>query len=206
MIEYDKTLPREDERLLRERACELGEHTECWMLAQWHARGSHGYTKDHAQYKVLMAESNRLEALAEERWTEVRRAIQQDALNRLKQARNAWATSKEAKGSTYCMSHSTGKKAWVRGTIAGDETNDWQGCRRANGETDCEPGRGPAPAPMEQLFDTCADILQSSPATFEFGFSARSDGALLSCYIHAEGQPELGKSVGTSRVYFGECS
>lgn len=205
IIEYDKSLPRDEERQLRERACELGLHTECWMLAQWHARGSHGYKRDHEQYKVLMAESTRLEAVSEARWTEVRRAIQQDGLNRLRQAREQWAATVAAQGSTYCVQHSTAKKTWVLGTIDGDKATDWQGCQLTNGKRDCVAGRGPAPSPMEQLFDACEQVLQAPPEKFEYGFHAHPNGALGGCYIHAEGYPELGKSLSTSKVEFGGC-
>jgi TPR repeat protein len=205
IYEYDKSLPSEEERPLRERACELGEHTECWMLAQWHARGSHGYTRDHDQYKVLMAESARLEAASEARWTVVRRSIQQDALNRLEQARTRWANTLNTEGPAYCIQHSTPNKSWVIGTIEAGQAIDWRGCQWTNKEKECVSKRGPAPTPMKAMFDACEQVLQASPERFEYGLITRPDGALLSCYVHAEGYPELGQSVSTSKADFGTC-
>ena len=205
IVAHQTELPKADERLLRERGCDLGESTECWKLAQWHARGSHGYARDHEQYKVLMAETERLDKVAEQRWTEVRRAIQQDALNRLGQARQTWIATRDAKGRTYCMHHSTGRNQWVEGTIDGDKVVSWKGCQRVDNDNSCETRRGAPPSSMEALFDRCERILNASPATYEFGFRARPDGSLGHCYTHAEGSEIRGESVSTSRIGWGAC-
>ena len=205
IIAYDDALPDADERLLRERGCALGEHTECWKLAKWHASGSHGYERDHGQYKVMMAESDRLEAVSENRWTEVRREIQQDALVRLDEARTLWATTLASNGSVYCMNHSTGRRQWVEGTLNGSTVVGWKGCKRTENGPSCVAGQGPAPQTMEVLFDQCARVLSASPATFEFGFGARPNGALSHCYSHAEGSEIRGQSVSTSNIHFGAC-
>jgi hypothetical protein len=205
VVKNNASFPESEERALRERGCDLGESTECWKLAQWHARGSHGYTRDHAQYKVLMAETERLDKVAEQRWTKVREGIQRDALNRLAQARKTWAETRSAMGPVYCVNHSTGRKKWVEGTIDGTQAVDWKACQRTDAEPSCVSGQGPAPSSMEALFDRCEGILKGSPAVFEFGFRARPNGGLSHCYNHAEGREVRGESVSTTAMRFGAC-
>lgn len=206
LSEHNPSLPGADETSLTERGCDLGESTECWAIAQWHAKGSHGYERNHDKYKEVMKEVERLDKEGEKRWTQVRAGIQKDALERLGSARISWAATEAEQGPTYCIHHSTSRRGWVQGTIEGGVAKDWEGCKIEEGKRDCEAKRGSAPKTMEQMFDSCTKILNSSPAKFEFGFHARPDGALLSCYTHAEGCSEnCGRSLSISKVVLGGC-
>ena len=206
LSEFKPSLPGADETWLRERGCELGESSECWSVAQWHAKGTHGYTRDHSKYKEVMKEVERLDREGDKRWTRVRADIQKDALERLSTARTAWNETLTEQGNTYCIQHSTGRSAWVRGTIEKGTPDGWEGCTFKSGKTSCEANRGAAPKTMEQIFDSCEAILNSSPAKFEFGFHARPDGVLLSCYRHAENcSKDCGRSLSVSKVLPGEC-
>lgn len=217
MVEQAKPLglqvSAQDERWLREKACELGVASECWMVAQWHARGSHGYARNHAKYEEVMAHYEALQKAEKAQRTKVRAEKQQDALARMKKARKAWAATLKDKGPSYCVQHSTGraswasnKRSWVRGTIEGDGAKSWTGCVNDHGKQRCEAKKGPAPKPMEQLFSECKKVLELPPSKWEYGFKARPDGALVYCYANEVGcADDCGKNVSTSMVAFGVC-
>tara|TARA_Y100001968_G_scaffold130427_1_gene119057 strand:- start:121 stop:1233 length:1113 start_codon:yes stop_codon:yes gene_type:complete len=206
LAQHDPSLPGADETGLRQRGCELGEASECWMVAKWHAEGSHGYERDHGKYKELMVQVERLEQEQKKRWTRVRTEIQKDAFARLETARAAWRETRQQQGPDYCIQHATGRRAWVVGSVADGAVRDWEACRFNDGVTTCQPQGGPAPQTMEQLFDACSSILEASPVKFEFGFHARRDGALLSCYTHAEDcSNDCGEALSVSRAEPGRC-
>ena len=203
IVEFDKSFPDSEERILRERSCALGEHTDCWAVAQWHARGSHGYTRDHAQYKVFMKESARLEGVAAEKWTAMRRGIQEDAVRRLGKARITWKAELLANNSRYCIRHPTGSTGYVEGTIAEGKVEAWQRCPYKKSGGGCEEGKGAPPSTMERVFDDCEKILSGSPAIYDFGFYVKPKGG-VSCYSHAEGSELRGESQ-SATIRFGSC-